>query len=465
MDITQAAQSYLDVYPGFNASQGVPTQEMLDASMRALVQTAQRSSFTEGKLDHLNGIIASVAELAPKSAVLFDHRVVDNPEQQPLAKTLEMGLAVLEQQSPETWKHVQNHTALTMSYYERQCEMQNQPMDTNEALTLMIGALMHDIGKAGLDPKLLHKSNRIDPQRFSAAIESYRRNVPDYQASGEDMSADHVSVKEHDIAFLEAANQGKIIFAQKRDKDAYPDALMLHSIQDVGADWSRGESTFMDEEQRQRMNAIMERINAKAQQYLPPESWFTPAENETLAMSERGTLTPMERAVIETHDMMSESFMNAAPLPAPLEGVRQIVSMDRYRNKGGAPEISPPLQNLADIIHATDVYEALTADRSYRKGFSQEKAISIMADDAQKGKLNGAVLQSLVGSGALTAYKPYDPQIAEPVVPQAAPQQPQSITSIIADFLGMDTSVASTGRWQGMVSGRRAQTPVGARGI
>jgi hypothetical protein len=166
----------------------------------------------------------------------------------------------------------------------------------------------------------------------------------------------------------------------------------------------RSEEYWIGDAERQRHNAIWQRINTLAETYLvpkQPDAWLNESEQKTLTMPQRGTVTPEEMKVIESHDGMSEAFFKAAPLPPELSGVRDIVSMDRFRT-GGAPGKGDVM--LADTIHTTDVFEAITGNRSYRKPYTVEEAVKVMDGMAREGKINPVVLQSLKGSGAIEAY-------------------------------------------------------------
>lgn len=50
---------------------------------------------------------------------------------------------------------------------------------------------------------------------------------------------------------------------------------------------------------------------------------------------------------------------------------------------------------LTKMLSVLDVYNALTADRSYKNGFSDEKAFSIMNEEVEKGKIDGHYLEAL----------------------------------------------------------------------
>lgn len=50
---------------------------------------------------------------------------------------------------------------------------------------------------------------------------------------------------------------------------------------------------------------------------------------------------------------------------------------------------------MAKILAVADVYEALTADRHYRKGMAPEQALAILDEGASNNKLDAGVLAAL----------------------------------------------------------------------
>jgi putative two-component system response regulator len=46
----------------------------------------------------------------------------------------------------------------------------------------------------------------------------------------------------------------------------------------------------------------------------------------------------------------------------------------------------------ARILQITDIYDALTTDRPYRKALSTEKAIAIMREEVKRGWWDGSIL-------------------------------------------------------------------------
>jgi len=53
---------------------------------------------------------------------------------------------------------------------------------------------------------------------------------------------------------------------------------------------------------------------------------------------------------------------------------------------------------LSRLLHITDIYHALTSKRPYKEAYTPQKAISILKEDAQKGKIDSALLNIFICS-------------------------------------------------------------------
>ena len=51
---------------------------------------------------------------------------------------------------------------------------------------------------------------------------------------------------------------------------------------------------------------------------------------------------------------------------------------------------------MARIMAVVDIYDALVTDRPYRKGMPREKALSILQEEADEGKLDKSVVEQLL---------------------------------------------------------------------
>jgi putative two-component system response regulator len=107
-----------------------------------------------------------------------------------------------------------------------------------------------------------------------------------------------------------------------------------------------------------------------------------------------GPLTPEERKVMEQHTVAGERIC------APLRSFRQVLPIIRHHHEkqdgSGYPDRLKGQQVplTARILQVTDVYDALTTDRPYRKALSQEKAFEIIREEAKRGWWDVAVVNA-----------------------------------------------------------------------
>jgi len=105
-----------------------------------------------------------------------------------------------------------------------------------------------------------------------------------------------------------------------------------------------------------------------------------------------GPLTPEERKIMEQHTIAGERIC------APLRSFRQVLPIIRHHHEkqdgSGYPDglKGEQVPLTARILQVTDVYDALTTDRPYRKALSPEKAFEMIREEAKRGWWDVAVL-------------------------------------------------------------------------
>ena len=105
-----------------------------------------------------------------------------------------------------------------------------------------------------------------------------------------------------------------------------------------------------------------------------------------------GPLTPEERKIMEQHTVLGERIC------APLRSFRHVLPIIRHHHEKQDGSGYPDGLNGAQvpltvrILQITDIYDALTADRPYRKALPLEKAFAIMREEVKRGWWDGSIL-------------------------------------------------------------------------
>src|SRR5712691_4518219 len=105
-----------------------------------------------------------------------------------------------------------------------------------------------------------------------------------------------------------------------------------------------------------------------------------------------GPLTPEERKIMERHTVIGEEIC------APLRSFRHVLPIIRHHHEkqdgSGYPDglKGEQVPLTARILQITDIYDALTTDRPYRKALPLEKAFAIMREEVKRGWWDGSIL-------------------------------------------------------------------------
>jgi putative two-component system response regulator len=123
-----------------------------------------------------------------------------------------------------------------------------------------------------------------------------------------------------------------------------------------------------------------------------------------------GPLTPEERKIMEQHAIAGERIC------APLRSFRNVLPIIRHHHEkwdgSGYPDglKGEQIPLTARILQVTDIYDALTTDRPYRKALSSEKAFAIMREEVKRGWWDASILDEfeaiVLGSTGLQPARP-----------------------------------------------------------
>ncbi len=251
------------------------------------------------------------------------------------------------------------------------------PFGESAMKELEYAGLLHDFGKVYIDPSVFLKAKKLFPgdyDRLMLRLRYLKRSIEF------DMVTKEVGAEPQDCRRLEDE--------RRRCTDQL--AEIIDSVITLN------EPTPLDEDP----DELIQRIRATT---LPPVAGVDEEDIPILTDEEvfnlrtrRGSLNPNERAEIERHVVRSYEFVKRIPWPPEYRNIPKYVKAHHEMLDGsGYPDglrgDEIPLQ--ARVLAVVDVYDALTAsDRPYKKSLSSERALSILEDEAQRGRLDGSIV-------------------------------------------------------------------------
>ncbi len=230
----------------------------------------------------------------------------------------------------------------------------------NRREQLVMAAWMHDIGKVVTPLEVMNKDTRLGRSetevlaRFDMALATLR------------------------IRMLEGSLEEEVYEAERQQIQGWKDLV------------SRVNSrSFLPEEDLEKLQEIQGAMYTT----LGGEKAPLLTEQDFRNLSIRtGTLTDEERQVMQSHVRMTSKLLENIKFSKDLRDVPKFAGMHHeFINGTGYPlhlkgkEV--PLE--ARILSIVDIYEALTsADRPYKKALNREKALEILHEMAEEGKLD-----------------------------------------------------------------------------
>lgn len=133
-----------------------------------------------------------------------------------------------------------------------------------------------------------------------------------------------------------------------------------------------------------------------------------------------GKFTPEEWEVMQQHVQIGEKICQ------PLRTMRGVVPIIRHHHERwdgtGYPDglVGEQIPYLAQVFQIIDIYDALTSERPYKKAFTPEEALTIMAEETAKGWRNPALVQQFKAFIQLCEMKGSELSVKPEKLPQTA---------------------------------------------
>lgn len=293
-------------------------------------------------------------------------------------------IAAIESRDPSTGGHSERvaKTCVGLARATTECQVgiyRSVRFREEEIRELEYAALLHDFGKIGVREEVLVKAKKLYPYQ----LEAIRERIKICKASAKIQYLE----KRLLIGSGSGAQENEREFAERlKQLDTYWDILV-----------QANEPSVLKKENRE----ILERI--RVEQLLLPDSSSIAlvSEEEFQALSvSQGSLTPSERLEIESHVRHTYQFLKMIPWTKDFRHLTEIAYCHHEKLDGtgyprGLTSHEIPLQSK--IMTIADIYDALTAsDRWYKEAVPIEKALSILRDEANQGKIDPVLVELFV---------------------------------------------------------------------
>lgn len=232
---------------------------------------------------------------------------------------------------------------------------------------LVMGALLHDIGKLAIPLEVMNKETRLNgkEKEIESRLDTFKLK----------MKIAKLENKIDEASFDE--------FAKKAD-----DAVeIMNKVNGMG---------FVDDNTRTELNKVLDYVYTDADGNSEP--FFTDEEKECLQIV-KGTLTDEERKVMQSHVEITGRILDKVHFNKYFaESPKLAIKHHECLNGKGYPNglTAEDLNTDARIIAVADIYDALVADdRPYKRPIPREKAFDIMRNMAKDGNIDAKLVEYL----------------------------------------------------------------------
>ena len=313
-----------------------------------------------------------ILSLASQAAIAISNmRYTEELKEQMWSFTEALATAI-DERTPYNATHtrkVADYSGILVDELNREYEAGEFPeyFDEHSKEQLIMGALLHDIGKMIVPLEVMNKATRLGDN--SSVVKERFKLFQSYVR----------------IRFLE----GKITKEEyEKEKDFLSDSI--HFIEEID---SKG---FLPDEDYEKVEQIACGF------CITPEGEKIPllTEEETECLKIRkGTLTDKERAVMENHVVMTRKILEKVHFNQYFKDCPVWAAQHHETLNGtGYPDHLTADQLAAEsrILAVADIYDALTSqDRPYKKPMPKEKAISILESMVSEGRLDERIVNAL----------------------------------------------------------------------
>jgi HD-GYP domain-containing protein (c-di-GMP phosphodiesterase class II) len=332
-----------------------------------------------------------VSSLASQAAVALENTTLIQGVKDLFKSFVDAAVTAIEARDPTTSGHSGRVAKLTVGLAEMvdRCEqgrLRAVRFNRDQLEEIRYASLLHDFGKVGVREKVLIKGKKL----YVGEVLLIRQRFAYIQRS---LEAEHLRAK---LAQIASGDARPDLIAQldraHAERQAEIDAMLQVVLE-------ANEPALLDEGSLRALEELPARHFVDPDGRLQP--FLTAEELEALRIT-RGSLSRTERLQIESHVTHTYNFLSQIPWTGEYRRIPEIAYAHHEKLDGtGYPrrlkaEAIPVQSRMMTIA---DIYDALVAwDRPYKKAVAPERALDILREECQAGKLDDELLALFIGA-------------------------------------------------------------------
>ena len=279
----------------------------------------------------------------------------------------------IDERTPYNANHTRNmvkYASAFLDWLDRQGS--EYRFDSDKRRTFLLSVWLHDVGKLVVPLEVMDKESRLGP-----ALEDIRQR------------------------FRTMALLDRIALLEGKLTEAEAEALAEARKEGMALVERLNKAGFVTDEDLAQIDALAARSFTDEEGNTRP--WLTDEEHRDLSIR-KGTLTPEERRIMESHVTVTGRILEHVSFPKTYAQVPQWAGgHHEYLNGKGYPRrlTAEDIPWEVRLLTILDVFDALTArDRPYKAPMPVEKALAILRSMVEEGSLDGSILALFEASRA-----------------------------------------------------------------
>lgn len=324
--------------------------------------------------------------LGSQAAVaLTKQRLIDDLERLLEAFLHSINVAI-EAKSPYTAGHIDKMVKLSLALAEAihadQRYFPDKTYTPDELKEIKIAALMHDVGKITTPEHIIDKSTKLETIYDRIETVKLRFELLKRDAYSEFLLSERSAL----------------------DQERYEAQLMEYDKEYDFLLWANLGSEYFSDESVDRVRRIASRRVMIGGEYRP----LLDEDEVTNLCVRRGTLTSLERQIINNHAEVSLRMLQDLPFPKKLSRVAEIACGHHEKINGEGYPLGLKGEELsfeARLLAIADIFEALSAsDRPYKQAKKISEVMAILYKMACNNEIDYDVMKFFYESGLYLTY-------------------------------------------------------------